>query len=153
MIDNIYDHIIEAKIEAEKRMIEANTIIINKNLAFSDKGCIQFLNNITEYPPMIFGLKVVYANDNLPNNSAFIVTQTQEKLTESEKIKNALGIEPSILLDALEKGIIVYGDKIYKPRLYYSNDFDCYCFECAYGAYVVKLKDYNVTWHLIEEEE
>lgn len=59
---------------------------------------------------------------------------------------------------ALENGIYIKRlvnneiDFFKRPRFYYSDDFKCWCFELGLGAYVVRLKDYKITWALREEK-
>ena len=68
------------------------------------------------------------------------------KLGELEDLEEELGISLPILFKALKDGIwFIYDDFkedfTKRPRLYYSDDFKCYCFEICFGAWVVKLKD------------
>ena len=56
MIDNIMEHIHKARIEAQKRHIKVNTIIIDEELARTEHLLID--NYIM--PPMIMGLEVKY---------------------------------------------------------------------------------------------
>ena len=35
-----------------------------------------------------------------------------------------------------------------RPRLYYSDDLKCWCWELYLGGYVLPLKDYKKTWFL-----
>ena len=70
---NIYEHIRKARIEAQRQFIAANTIIIDKEIAYTNNLFVQDNNIIGEYPPMIFGMKVLYDN-NLPNNANFVIT-------------------------------------------------------------------------------
>ena len=135
-INNLYDHIRKAAIEAEKRCIEANTIFIDKHVAYTNNLWIG--DNL--YPPLIFGLEMKYA-ENLPNNANFM-------MVKAEKPKEKLNEE--IVIRAISEGIYLNGEHFKRPRLYYSDDFNCYCLELAFGAYVVKLEDYGITWHLNE---
>lgn len=71
---------------------------------------------------------------------------TYRKLTEK------LGCPLDVVFKALIDGVYIevehLPDIIERPRLYYSDDFKCYCLEMLYGEYVVKLKDYQKTWWL-----
>ena len=98
--DNIYEHILEAKKETQKRYIEANTILINQEIAYSNNLFIQDNDMITEYPPMIFGMKVFYDN-NLPNNANFIITNSpKNKLEKINELEESLGIDLITLFNA-----------------------------------------------------
>ena len=144
-INNLYDHIRKAAIEAEKRYIEANTIFIDKHVAYTNNLWIE--DNLC--PPMIFGLEMKYA-EKLPNNANFMMSKVEN---HSTKFKKELGIDIEIVIRAINEGIYLKGEHFKRPRLYYSDDFNCYCFELAFGAYVVKLQDYDITWTIDNEEE
>lgn len=61
MIDNIYEHIRKAQLEAQKQHIKANMIIIDTDLAIVNGLC--FPENETSYkitPPIIMGLEIKY---------------------------------------------------------------------------------------------
>lgn len=78
------------------------------------------------------------------------------KLGELEDIEEELDISLPILFKAFYKGIWFIYDEVKmnfssRPRLYYSDDFKCYCFEICLGSWVVKLKDYGKTWWLKED--
>ena len=76
---------------------------------------------------------------------------TYRKLTEE------LGYPLEVAFKALNEGVYIevehLPDVIERPRLYYSDDFKCYCFELLYGEYVIKLSDYQKTWWLKGEKE
>ena len=79
-------------------------------------------------------------------------------IKDIEQFGGELGISIAILFEALKKGIwFIYDDFkenfTARPRLYYSDDFKCYCFEICLGSWVVKLKDYGKTWWLMEDLE
>ena len=40
-----------------------------------------------------------------------------------------------------------------RPRLYYSDDLECWCWELYLGGYVLPLKDYKKTWWIYNKEE
>ena len=109
---NIYEHIRKAKIEAQRQFIAANTIIIDKEIAYTNNLFVQDNNIIGEYPPMIFGMKVLY-DDNLPNNANFVITQTpKNKMEQIQNIEEELGIDLITLFKALTKGIYIKDDNL-----------------------------------------
>lgn len=143
-MNNIYEHIRKAKIQAEKEYIKANTIIIDKDIAIANN--LWYESN--PIPPIIFGMKVEYSKA-LPNDINFAILEKHEQKQSLEEI---LGIDPIIVLNALQQGITTSTEPYVKrPRLYYSDDFNCWCFEIGLGANIVKLKDYENTWRLYYE--
>ena len=66
-----------------------------------------------------------------------------------------------MIFKALKEGIYIQTefldltikDFILKPRLYFSDDFKCYCLETGYGANMIKLKDYQKNWWLKGEKD
>ena len=84
------------------------------------------------------------------------IRKVYRELRKYTSLEEELGISLPILFKALKNGIWFIYDKDEKdftkrPRLYYSDDFKCYCFEICFGAWVVKLKDYGKTWWLKED--
>ena len=84
------------------------------------------------------------------------------KLGQYEDLEDQLGIDLLTLFKALNKGIWFNYNDLYedlgknftsRPRLYYSDDFKCYCFEISFGRWVVKLKDFNKKWWLEKPKE
>lgn len=77
------------------------------------------------------------------------------------KLSKELGCPLEVVFKAIDEGVCVdvqildleTTDTIERPRLYYSDDFKCYCFELLFGEYVVKLKDYQKTWWLKGERD
>ena len=67
-----------------------------------------------------------------------------------------LGCPLEVVFRAFNEGVYIevehLPDVIERPRLYYSVDFKCYCFELLYGEYVIKLSDYQKTWWLKGEK-
>lgn len=94
-----------------------------------------------------------YFNSYLPKNTE-LNKGWFTKLGKLEDLEEELGIDLITLFKALKEGIYhIESDDFFKrPRLYYSNDFNCWCFELGLGAYVVRLKDYGKTWSLTKEE-
>lgn len=77
-----------------------------------------------------------------------------DELIEYKALEEELGISLPILFKALKDGIYIKQDDVgvhSSPRLYFSYDYKCYCFEICFGAWVVKLKDYGKTWYLKED--
>lgn len=74
------------------------------------------------------------------------------KLGQLEDLEDKLEIDLITLFKALKDGIYYANDYSKRPRLYYSDDYKCWCFEIGLGAYVIKLKDYGKTWALTREE-
>lgn len=85
-INNLSEHVYKAYEEARKREIEANTIIIDKGIAFSNGFNYAYDNKIQIYPPMVFGLRMKYAQ-NLPNNASFILLHSKEETEGERKIR------------------------------------------------------------------
>lgn len=72
-------------------------------------------------------------------------------------LSNELGCPLEVVFKTL-KGIIYeneFGDfcSVQRPRLYFSDDFKCWCFELFLGGYVLKLKDHKKTWWLVSDKE
>jgi len=86
MVKDLFEHIMKAREEAINRGIEANTIILNTDLAICNGFSAVFDNRIDEFPPMIFGLKIKYTNKPLPNNAAFILTRNDRKSLAEKKL-------------------------------------------------------------------
>ena len=89
MMNNILEHINKAKEEFLKNGFEANTIIINEELARTEHLLIPVGDDtVFSFPPTILGLKVEYAKK-LPLDANFIVTKTNKpKEDELEYYKN-----------------------------------------------------------------
>lgn len=71
-------------------------------------------------------------------------------------IEQELGCSLDVVFKALNEGIYIATEKIdffLRPRLYFSDDYKNWCFELAFGGYVVHLKDYQKTWWLKGEKE
>lgn len=89
------------------------------------------------------------------------VQKVINKLGKLEDIEEELGCPLEVVFRALNEGIHIQTEFlniaikyfILKPRLYFSNDFKCYCLETGYGANMFKLKDYQKTWWLKGEKD
>lgn len=97
--ETLIEQIMKAYSEALKRNIEANTVIIDSELAYS-QGLTQVLDDgFTERriieQPMIFGLRIKYAPPHsLPNDAAFAMAKLphvdpsyEDLLRENEELK------------------------------------------------------------------
>ena len=74
--------IAEARIEALKEDIRANTVMISKRLAKVNRFVASFPGTYAEFPPLICGLEA-YVTDELPDEFAFGMveaTQTQREM-------------------------------------------------------------------------
>ena len=85
-----------------------------------------------------------------------------DELIKFKGLEEELGIDLLTLFKAINKGIWFNYNDLYedlgknftsRPRLYYSDDFKCYCFEISFGRWVVKLKDFNKKWWLEKPKE
>lgn len=78
-----------------------------------------------------------------------------DKLGRLEDLEEELGCSLDVVFKALNEGIYIATEKIdffLRPRLYFSDDYKNWCFELAFGGYVVHLKDYQKTWWLKGEK-
>ena len=93
-------------------------------------------------------------NDIFPDDGSNAIRLLQV-IGQYEDLEEELGIDLLTLFKALKDGIYYNpsDDFFKKPRLYYSNDFNCWCFELALGAYIVKIKDFNKTWWIEKPKE
>lgn len=70
---NIIEHILEAREEAIRKGIEANTILINDKVAYCNG--LYLKDDVSSNPvgvcPQIFGLKIEYTSKKLPLNANF----------------------------------------------------------------------------------
>ena len=96
VIQNIYEHIRKAICEAHIKMIEVNTIVLDENFAISNELYVPMTeNSYAVCPPMLFGLKVKYA-EKLPLNANFALINSSERsdyerlVKENEKLKKAI---------------------------------------------------------------
>lgn len=97
---SIFELIREAQIEAFRRGIKANSVIINENMVEVRPHGFESFNNYVDIPPMICGLNVVLTKDELPEDYSFAICETSHKhrLQEFESI----GMEPDELRKAAE---------------------------------------------------
>lgn len=102
-IRTIYDTVVEAKKEAIKRRIEANTIMISPELAYS----FYAVNGKTF--PMICGMKAV-VSDELPENVSFAlinantVDEIESLRKENESLKEKLNKVLELIEDFSKNG-------------------------------------------------
>ena len=83
--------------------------------------------------------------------------QCLEKLYDLEDLEQDLGCPLEVVFKAL-KGINYeneFGDfcRCQRPRLYYSDDLKCWCWELFFGGYVLPLKDHKKSWWLDKTKE
>lgn len=84
------------------------------------------------------------------------IKEAYRELRKYNILEAELGIDLLTLFKALKDGIYLKEDNvgvISFPRLYFSFDYRCYCFEICFGNWVVKLKDYGKTWWLKKPKE
>ena len=89
---------------------------------------------------------------NYEGNYVYIV----EKLGRLEDLEEELGCRLEVVFEALNEGIYIATEEIdffLRPRLYFSDDYKNWCFELAFGGYIVHLKDYQKTWWLKGEKD
>ena len=75
MIMNLEEYIQKALAEAHKQRINANTVLLNEEIALVKGGYEKMGNTVAEIPPMICGLSAFLSNE-LPDNVAFAVCET-----------------------------------------------------------------------------
>lgn len=95
--------VVKATKEAFRQGIEANTIVINKNMVkVQDFVCRDGLGGLRFVPQMICGLNVYLTADELPDNYSFAVLESPrgDRLSQFESI----GMEP----DELRKAADIY---------------------------------------------
>lgn len=156
--DNIYEHIRKAKEEAMKKNIEVNTIMIDKEIAYTNHLIGVDGNVRYDFPPMLFGMKVLY-KENLPNNANFILTKTpKNKMEQINELEEKLGIDLPILFKAKkiyykyfeEDTEIKESYKVYfdiTDNLLHIKEYE----EDEYG-YKFSLKEYKKYWSLRKED-
>ncbi len=85
---NVIDLIKKARLEAEKRDIEANAIIIDAGIAFSVLHLSAFWPDATDVP-IILGMKAaIDTNGELPDDAAFAIFHAETPpQTKDERIK------------------------------------------------------------------
>lgn len=77
----------KAEMEALKLRINANSILLNRDIKYCKDIFFASENHVTHYPPMILGL-ASYLTEGLPDDVAFALFENPEPpLTEVEEIK------------------------------------------------------------------
>ncbi len=75
------------------------------------------------------------------------------------KLSKELGCDLDVVFKALKEGICVEDvelgihDDFSRPRLYFSDDFKCFRFECGYGSHYEYLSNYQKTWWLASDKK
>ena len=109
------------------------------------------MNRLTKYEPSkdsMFPYKI--------KSNEILELDVIHKLGRIEDLEEELGCPLDVVFKALTEGVHIQAefldltikDFVLRPRLYFSNDFKCYCLETGYGANMIKLKDYQKTWWL-----
>lgn len=91
--------------EAIKNYIKANTILINRNLAYFPGVDVCISNHVRELPSMIMGLEAYFVND-LPEDCVFVICRkekTAREQLEEEVRKEILTEVQAELIDEFVK--------------------------------------------------
>lgn len=98
--ETIYDLIRKARTQALLEGIEANTIILNKNMVKVNSFLTtDGLRGLVEIPSMICGLNAYWTEDELPDGYSFAILEgPKNRLAQFESI----GMEPDELRKAAE---------------------------------------------------
>lgn len=80
---NLSEYIQKALIEAHKQRINANTVLLNSEIALVKRSYEKIGNTVQEFPLMICGL-TCFLSDELPDNIPFAVCETKAE-TELER--------------------------------------------------------------------
>ena len=101
----------------------------------------------------IDGMKIKVSKERPLSNQG--LGEILHKLYALEDIEEDLGCPLDVVFKAL-KGISYEDgseDFYPRPRLYYSDDLKCWCWELFFGGYVVPLKDHKKSWWLDKTKE
>jgi hypothetical protein len=99
MLEDFYQHVVDAKREALKRGIAANSIVINENMCEVKPEWYYDRYGSRQLPSMICGMNLYFTKNELPDNYTFAVFEgPPNRLAEFESI----GMEPSELRKAAE---------------------------------------------------
>lgn len=97
--ESFLDMVERARVTALQEGIEANSIVINKNMVRVKEFPLFEGRGFRHMPPMICGLNVYFTKDELPPNYSFAVFKGPEnRLAQFE----AIGMEPDELRKAAE---------------------------------------------------
>lgn len=97
----MHELIAEARKEALKRGIEANSVIINKNMVVVSETWVWDGFGAREIPPMICGLHAYLTTDELPDGYSFAVLKGPEQ-EDRLKAFESIGMEPDELRKAAD---------------------------------------------------
>ena len=89
---SITDHILKAREKAFLKGIEANSILINKEIAYHNGIVVSDDFGRVKTKPMIFGLKINYTDTPLPFNANFAIFNNSEESEEEKKKIRAFDI-------------------------------------------------------------
>ena len=102
---DIFNHIMEAQIEATRRGIVANTVAINDKLYYSKLASGWY------DVPIICGLKCIYTNE-LPEDTMFAVFEAQNAVMTKDEVIAELQRKNEELNKQLEKVYEIIGKLI-----------------------------------------
>lgn len=159
-MNNLIEHIRKAQVEALKQNIEANTIMIDKDIAYSNNLMGFIGQSYYEFPPMIFGMKVLYKEE-LPNDAGFIITETpKNKMERIQDLEEELGIDLITLFRAIKSKIIWV--KINEIEYHFEDEYNERNWDLQNGFLYMywedgshcclELSNYGKTWSLDRSE-
>ena len=98
---NIIDFIMELKVEALRKGIKANSIVINTNMVEVPATWISNCTGVMRIPHMICGLGMHFTKDELPEGYSCAVLEGPEHNDRLEQFES-IGMEPNELRKAAE---------------------------------------------------
>lgn len=100
--ETIYELLRKAINASVKEGIEANTIVINKNMVKVNEHFNYDVRRL--FPPMICGLNVCWSEDELPDGYSFAIFDSPIQASLSDRLAEfeAIGMEPAKLKKAAE---------------------------------------------------
>lgn len=101
-MEDKYDLLYKAIKASIKEGIQANTIVIDKNLVKVNEHFNRDVRRI--FPPMICGLNVCWVEDELPDGYSFAIFESPIQTSLSDRLAEfeAIGMEPAKLKKAAE---------------------------------------------------
>lgn len=100
--ETLYDMLRKAIKASVKEGIEANSIIIDKNIVKVNEHFNRDVRRV--FPPMICGLNVYWSEDELPDGYSFAIFDSPFQTSPSDRLAEfeAIGMEPAELKKAAE---------------------------------------------------
>lgn len=100
--ETIYDLLRKAVKASVKEGIEANSILIDKNIVKVNEHFNRDVRRL--FPPMICGLNVCWSEDELPDGYSFAIFESPFQTSRSDRLDEfeAIGMEPAELKKAAE---------------------------------------------------